>query len=139
MKRDKEEFAGTMAALGPRLRELRRRAGLTQTELAIRMDHPTAGARCYLVQVEHGRRPGLTVASLGGYLRACRAGFIDVLDVLERYTRMAPIAEVRAERAIAELESRLVGQVRITRPPMDADERSNHKDTKALRERREEC
>ena len=66
-----------------------------------------------MVRIENGRTGNPGLATVGRYLRACRAGFVDVLDVLEEYTRQAPIPEARAARAIAELEGRLAGQVRI--------------------------
>jgi len=50
---------------------------------------------------------------VGRYLRACRAGFVDVLDLLDGYTRQAPVPEARAARAIADLEERMRGEVRI--------------------------
>jgi len=107
MRKDKEEYA----AMGPRLRELRRRAGLTQHELAVRMG--LSGIPAAVRRLECGRTPNPGVWTVAEYLRGCRAGFVDLLDVLDRYTRLAPVPEARAARAIEELESRLAGEVRI--------------------------
>jgi transcriptional regulator with XRE-family HTH domain len=113
MWKDDQEYRELVSVLGPRLRELRRRAGLTQEELAGRMGLSSPN-KALMVRLERGRTGNPGLATLGRYLRACRAGFVDVLDVLDRYTRQAPVPEARAARAIADLESRLAGQVRIT-------------------------
>jgi len=73
--------------------------------------------KALMVRLENGRTGNPGLATVGRYLRACRAGFVDVLDVLEGYTRKAPVPEARAARAIAELESRLRGEVRIVQSP----------------------
>lgn len=117
MRKDNEEFAGTLGAIGPRLAELRRQAGLSQADLAARMDmsQPArGGARAYISQVEHGHRTGLSVAALAAMLRGCRADFHDIIDILDGFTRRPTVSQVRAATAIEELESRLRGQVRIT-------------------------
>jgi len=118
MRKDKEGMGMTAGALGPRLAELRRRAGLTQRELSARMDCSAGGRGNEAGRYERGEVANPGVWTLAAYLRACRAGFVDVLDVLDRYTRQAPVPEARAARAIAELESRLVGVARI-RPGAD--------------------
>ena len=122
MWKDDEEYGPMIARLGPRLRELRRRAGLTQEELAGRIGLKSPNKR-WLVRMENGRTGNPGLATVGRYLRACRAGFVDVLDLLDTYTRQAPVPEARAARAIAELESRLAGEVRIRTGDGTADER----------------
>lgn len=69
--------------------------------------------KAMMVRLENGRTGNPGLASVARYLRACRAGFVDVLDVLEEYTRQAPIPEARAAKAIADLEARLRGEVSI--------------------------
>jgi len=121
MWKDDEEYGPMIARLGPRLRELRRRAGLTQAELARRIGLRSGNAR-WMVRIENGRTGNPGLATVGRYLRACRAGFVDVLDVLDGYTRQAPVPEARAARAIAELEQRLVGVARIRPGAITTDE-----------------
>jgi len=119
-----------LARLGPRLASLRRRAGLSQEELAARMGFTSPNKRM-ICRLESGRvgNPGL--ATVARYLRACRCGVVDVIDIIEEYTRVAPIPEVRAARAIAELEARLAGQVRIpeftTKTPRHEEVRSRNR------------
>lgn len=112
MWKDDEEYRGMVRRLGPRLAGLRRRAGLNQEELAVRMGCSSPNKRM-ICRLETGRSGNPGLASVARYLRACRAGFVDVLDLLEEYTRQAPIPEARAARAIAELEARMRGEVRI--------------------------
>lgn len=121
MRKGIEGFGPTVAELGPRLRELRRRAGLTQTELADRMGLTCDGREMIVYRLERGRTGNPGVGTVARYLRACRGGFVDVLDVLDRYTRQPPIPEALAAKAIAELEQRLAGEVRIAGPASSAD------------------
>lgn len=112
MWKDDEEYREMVRRIGPRLRDLRRRAGLTQEELARRMGMSSPN-KALMVRLENGRTGNPGLATVGRYLRACRAGFVDVLDLLDGYTRQAPVPEARAARAIADLEARLAGEVRI--------------------------
>lgn len=94
-----------------RLRKLRQRAGLSQREVAVRMGYGRHG-HVIVSEYERGFRPNPSVLMVANMLRAMRCGFIDVLDVMERYTRQPSIPEARAVRALAELERGVPG-VRI--------------------------
>jgi transcriptional regulator with XRE-family HTH domain len=72
--------------LGRRLVELRRRRGLTQGQVGELMGWAGKWSKTYVYRLEQGwfRSPSLRL--VGDYLRACGAGFEEVLDVLHEYT-----------------------------------------------------
>jgi transcriptional regulator with XRE-family HTH domain len=95
--------AGAVVAdeLGPRLRELRLMTGLTMDQVAARMGLCGKGRWSVVWRLEKGRRPGVALACVLDYLRAIRFGVMDVLDIVERYTRRPPLLAERAVRALA--------------------------------------
>jgi transcriptional regulator with XRE-family HTH domain len=100
--------------LGKRLRELRLEAGLTQDALAVVMGRFGKRGGTQLGQLELGnvRQPSLAVVA--DYLRACRASFVDIAELLDGYTRRPVVYEagVRAgiERAAQDLPPRAARQ-----------------------------
>jgi transcriptional regulator with XRE-family HTH domain len=92
------DIAGFAPALGARLRELRRRAGLSLVELAHLMGREPA-FYSYLSRLEHGRVRYPSLVLVADYLRACRASFADIGPVLDRYTGLPPAREPRAREA----------------------------------------
>lgn len=108
--------------LAARLRGIRKRAGLTQAELATRMGRPGRNYAGAVARLETGKTPGASLMVVADFLRACRAGFIDILGLLEDYTRRPPVHEERAARAIEELEERMAADgLRLTTDGRDAD------------------
>ncbi len=91
------------AELGARLRELRKRAGLTQKELAELMGRRGATARPRIARLELGSIKYPTIAFIADYLRACRAGFDDLGDILKRYTSQPRVIEQKGTRAVQRL------------------------------------
>jgi transcriptional regulator with XRE-family HTH domain len=87
--------------LGQRLRSLRERAGLTQTELAKLVS--SDWARSLVAKLETGRyqHPGLGIVA--DYLRACRASFTEIADLLDAYASQPRPAEKRAGEAVAKV------------------------------------
>jgi hypothetical protein len=94
--RGREELVRAVAA---RLAELRRKAGLTQQGVAEAMARERSG-RWLVAGLERGAVANASLSSLVEYLRAVRAGFGDLTDVLDRYTSL-PVPEAVLKRAKA--------------------------------------
>jgi transcriptional regulator with XRE-family HTH domain len=110
-----------------RLVALRKRAGMTQQGVADAMGKSRAGVRLAR-RLERGAIDSASLATLVEYLRAVRAGFGDLKEVLDRYTSL-PIPEPVRKRAEAAPPPRLQTSVRTwgngdspkgTRPRSDA-------------------
>ena len=68
------------------MRQLRERAGLTQQALAVKMGIECRGAHHVVGRLERARLDHPTIGMVADYLRACRAGFDDIADILKQYT-----------------------------------------------------
>ena len=112
MKRPKDRYECD-EELGKRLRECRLKAGLTQQKLATAMGRQGKGSHHVAGRLERGEVPNPGVGLLADYLRACRASFVDILDVLERYTSRQTVIEVETQKALAKVREFL--PVRIDR------------------------
>jgi len=86
-----------------RLRELRERKGLTLRALALLMDRPGAGAHVQLARLEKGEVKYPSINLIADYLRACGAGFEDLLDLLKPYTSQPSVLKQKGDAAVAEL------------------------------------
>lgn len=102
MKSLKDRFDGEKE-LGRRLRECRLKAGLSQQKLATAMGRQGKGGHHVAGRLERGEVQNPGVGLVADYLRACRAGFVDILDVLERYTARQTVIEVEAQKALAKV------------------------------------
>ena len=104
MNQQDDRFRVTRA-VGARLRGLRVRAGQTQAQLA------KAAGRGWLKtmvsKLETGEYPNPGIAVLADYLRACRASFDDLSDILNEYTSRPTPAELKAEKAVDEVIAKL--------------------------------
>ena len=83
------------------MRELRMRAGLTQKQLAKEMGCDGTGYNILLSQLEKGKRKSPSLAFIADYLRACRAGFKDITDILDQYTSRPSVRDLAAKQALA--------------------------------------
>jgi transcriptional regulator with XRE-family HTH domain len=90
-----------MRRLGLRLRELRKHAGLTQRELALRLGRTGPGGRSYVCRIERGDYPGLGLHVLGGFLLACGARPESITDIVAAYCVRPPIPEERVRKLVA--------------------------------------
>jgi transcriptional regulator with XRE-family HTH domain len=95
------------AQLGRRLRELRKAAGMSQAELALRMGRAGRKFQPYICQLEKGRIPYPSVNLVADYLRACGRSFADVATVLDDYTTQPPVPEKRGDLAVREVVAAL--------------------------------
>jgi transcriptional regulator with XRE-family HTH domain len=81
------------AELGRRLRQLRLKARLTQRELAETMGRKPRSAHPVISKLEKGHIPSPGIGLIADFLRACRAGFADISDILERYTSQPSVPD----------------------------------------------
>jgi len=95
--------------LGSRLRQLRMRRGLSLRGLALLMDRRSTGSYNQMARLERGYVRHPTLNLIADYLRACGAGFEDLLDLLKAYTSQPPVLKVRGDAAVAELFKSLPG------------------------------
>ena len=110
MKRPKDRFDCTVE-LGGRLRECRVRAGLTQQMLATAMGRQGKGSHHVAGSLERGEVPNPGVGLLADYLRACRAGFRDILSVLDAYTALPTAVEVETRKTLVEVREHLPARI----------------------------
>jgi transcriptional regulator with XRE-family HTH domain len=110
MKRPKDRF-DCNAELGKRLRECRVKAGLTQQMLATAMGRQGKGSHHVAGRLERGEVPNPGVGLLADYLRACRAGFKDIADVLDRCTVRPTVVEVETRKAVAKVRELLPARI----------------------------
>jgi transcriptional regulator with XRE-family HTH domain len=91
--------------VGERLRRLRIRARLTQAQLAEATGR--GWANTMVSRLESGGYPNPGIAVVADYLRACRASFEDILDILNEYTSRPTSAELKARKAVAKVIEQL--------------------------------
>jgi len=97
--------------LGERLRELRLRAGLTQQMLAVAMGSECKGNHAVVSRLERGRLKNPGIGLVADFLRACHAGFKDLLGVLDPYTSQPTVVEVETRKAVAKVRELLPPEV----------------------------
>jgi len=102
MKRSPDTFVFT-AEFGQRLRVLRLKAGLTQTELARAMGRAGNGAANLVSRLEKGDERFPSFALIADFLRGCRAGFKDILDVLDLYTDLPTTQQKVFDEALKQI------------------------------------
>jgi transcriptional regulator with XRE-family HTH domain len=113
--------------LGKRLRSLRKHAGLSQGELAERMGRKAGHGQSTVSLLEAGVFPYPSLALVADYLRACRARFDDILDLLNEYAELPPVPEAKTRKAIA---------VAIQRLPEPVQKKVAHYDAKTTAQER---
>jgi len=87
--------------LGRRLRDLRLRAGLTQSELAQAMGRAGKGRACLVSRMEKGKVRYPSLGLVADFLRGCRAGFRDISDILDLYTDLPTTQQQVFGKALA--------------------------------------
>ncbi len=95
--------------LGLRLRSLRRRASLTQAELA-----RLAGGsldQALVSRLESGRHSNPTLSLVADYLRACRASFSEIADLLDTYTARPLPVEQEGREAVGRVTEALPAKI----------------------------
>jgi transcriptional regulator with XRE-family HTH domain len=97
-------FPGTFVftpELGARLRDLRLKAGLTQLELARAMGRGGKNAGNLVSRLERGDERYPSFGLVVDFLRGCRAGFRDILDILDLYTDLPTTQQQVFGKALA--------------------------------------
>ncbi len=87
---DKSPRLDDLSALGARLRELRRRVGLSQMKLSEKLGFNPAHGYKYILRLEKGQVPNPTLRTIAAFLASCGAHWADVADVLPRVRGIAP-------------------------------------------------
>ena len=110
MRRSKETFKFT-DDMGARLRELRLKAGVTQQELAVLMGRQGKGNAFLISRFESGHVPYPSFGFVADYLRACKASFNDITDLLNAYTSQPTVIEQRGYKRVQSLTRKLSERV----------------------------
>jgi transcriptional regulator with XRE-family HTH domain len=100
MRRPADTFVFT-PELGGRLRGLRLKAGLTQMELARAMGRVGKKAGNLVGRIERGDERYPSLGLIADFLRGCRAGFKDILDMLDLYTELPTTQQQAFKKALA--------------------------------------
>jgi transcriptional regulator with XRE-family HTH domain len=108
MSREDDRFRVT-CEVGARLRGLRVRAGRTQAQLAEATGR--GWLKTMVSKLETGEYPNPGIAVLADYLRACRASFDDLSEILNEYTSRSTPAELKAGRAVARVIAKLPAEI----------------------------
>jgi len=108
MRKPKIRFEASVE-LGARLRSVRRAARLTQAGLAKAVG--SGWDQALVSRLESGDYPNPGLALVADFLRACRASFDDLSDVLNEYTSRPTRAEQKARKAVAAVTSQLPAAV----------------------------
>ena len=120
-----------MKELGALLRELRREAGLKQSELAALMGRKGKGAHALISRMEKGACPDLAFRLVADYLRACRASISSIADIVNSYTAQPTVVEKQGTERVRQMVRSL--------PPVTAAKILNYDiQTESARARRKE-
>ena len=95
---DRKDAFKMTKELGARLQGLRKRAQLTQSGLAHLVGRGWDHAFVSRVETAELNNPGLGV--IADYLRACRASFSEIADLLDEYTAQPLPADKEAREAV---------------------------------------
>ncbi len=108
MSAEKDFFRMTKE-LGLRLRSLRKRARLTQDGLAKLAGRGWDHTLVSRLESGHPDNPGLGLVA--DYLRACRASFSEIADLLDQYTSQPRPVEKEGSQAVAKVTEALPAQI----------------------------
>ena len=89
--------------MGERLRGLRLKAGLTQLELARAMGRVGKKAGNLVGRIERGDERYPSLGLIADFLRGCRSGFGDILDILNLYTDLPTTQRQEFNKALAKV------------------------------------
>jgi len=87
---DAKPSLDSLTPLGARLRELRRRVGLSQMKLSEKLGFNPAHGYKYILRIEKGQVPNPTLRTIAAILASCGASWSEVADVLPAVPGIAP-------------------------------------------------
>jgi len=94
---------GRMKELGARLRDLRLRTGLKQSELAALMGRTGKGGHNLVSRIEQGTYPDLAFRLVADYLRAVRQPLSAIAGIIDPYTAQPTVVEKQGDRKVKRL------------------------------------
>jgi hypothetical protein len=86
-------------------------AGVTQQELAVLMGRQGKGNAFLISRFENGHVPYPSFGFVADYLRACKASFNDIADLLSAYTSQPTVVEQRGYKRVRSLAKKLPSSV----------------------------
>jgi transcriptional regulator with XRE-family HTH domain len=116
---------------------LRLKAGLTQPELAQAMGRTGKGRANIVSRMEKDSVRFPSLGLVADFLRGCRAGFGDILDILDLYTNLPTLPQKVFGRALAKIAASVPQkwQDQVT----DYDLRFDHPKTRPSRTSSKRC
>lgn len=104
---NRQEWVEFSRLLGLRLQELRKHAGLTQTQVAEFLGKPGPGGKSWVCQLERGNLREVSINNVVEFVRACGADVAEIADVVDGYVKRPTIAEERMRRQVADVAAGL--------------------------------
>jgi transcriptional regulator with XRE-family HTH domain len=108
MMNEKPELDELNRVLGRRLALIRREAGLTQAQVAVRLRGTNRRWQQAVSRFEQGKAGQQSLSFILDYLRVCGKSLGAVMDILDEYTSLPPVLEQRAKRAVLDATAGLL-------------------------------
>jgi len=114
-KSSRHEWVEFSRLLGLRLKNLRKRAGLTQTQVAGFLGKPGPGGKSWVCQLEKGSLHEVSINNVVEFVRACGTDVGEITDVVDGYVKRPTIAEERMRRRVTDVAAglSLSGRARV--------------------------
>jgi hypothetical protein len=103
----RQEWVEFSRLLGLRLQELRKHAGLTQTQVAKFLGKPGPGGKSWVCQLEKGSLREVSINNVVEFVWACRVDVEEITDVVDGYVKRPTIAEERVRQQVADIAAGL--------------------------------
>ncbi|MEO0050337.1 MAG: transcriptional regulator [candidate division WOR-3 bacterium] len=95
------DFEGEVVRqIGERLRQIRKRAGLSLRRVALRLGQESKGYYTYLQRLEKGRIRRPSINLIAQYLAGCQASFSDIIDILNQAVKLSLKGETAGREVI---------------------------------------
>lgn len=131
---DSKPHLDSLTALGARLRELRRRVGLSQMKLSGKLGFNPAHGYKYILRIEKGQVPNPTLRTIAAILASCGASWTDVTDVLPGVPGITPHRPKPKPQKAVPADVRAAGPVLPPGETEPAPKRARRRDGRPVRE-----